>query len=511
MTLGPCLLQMVTSHPGTTPGSASLCTVTRRSVILWWPPQRIIIAGATAGAVMAIHGGAECLKKPREIDRLTEENHRLKPRLRDQERHATAGFFGAATPSAKRPVKAHTPPSQEPKRKGARPGHPGAGRQAFEVSQAERVVDVEAALGDRGPDGDSPLADKGSASRAVLESRPVKAERVLYRLPKRSGPRCRRTFQPPAPAVLPKSLSGHQLVATAATMHDLHGIPLGKVGDQTGLGPGSLVEIFHRLARRLAGIPDRLVEEYRQAPGKHADETGWRTHGNKGSTWLFATPRLSLFLFRRTRAASVPPHVFGKTQLPGGLVVDRDGGYNKLPCAIQYGYSHLRREVQTLEKEFPDAAEVTAFVSTVAPQLALAMGRRAQPSSAPEFCRQAGALKVQSCATMEAPSQHLGIRRIQAIFRANADRLSHGADDRHVPADNHLAERDLRPTVMARKVSFGSPSDAGAHTRGILMSVWHTLKKQQVDVVAHLKGVLDQLAMDFCQDPFPLLFPNGPT
>jgi len=46
-----------------------------------------------------------------------------------------------------------------------------------------------------------------------------------------------------------------------------------------------------------------------------------------------------------------------------------------------------------------------------------------------------------------------------------------------VPADNNRAERELRPLVIARKVSFGSQSDAGAQTREILMTVLHTLKK----------------------------------
>jgi hypothetical protein len=40
-----------------------------------------------------------------------------------------------------------------------------------------------------------------------------------------------------------------------------------------------------------------------------------------------------------------------------------------------------------------------------------------------------------------------------------------------------LAERDLHPTVIARKVSFGSSSDAGSKTRSVLMSVLHTLNK----------------------------------
>jgi hypothetical protein len=37
------------------------------------------------------------------------------------------------------------------------------------------------------------------------------------------------------------------------------------------------------------------------------------------------------------------------------------------------------REVQDAAKEFPDSAEITAFVSTVAPLLALAIGLRSQP------------------------------------------------------------------------------------------------------------------------------------
>ena len=154
---------------------------------------------------------------------------------------------------------------------------------------------------------------------------------------------------------------------------------------------------------------------------------------------------------------------------------------------------------------------MTTFVSTVAPQLALAMGLRTQPISDAEFARQAVALKAQLTASLEEPAQHLGIRRLQDIFRANVERLYHWVEDRRVPADNHLAERDLRPTVLARRVSFGAQSDAGAHPRGILMSVLHTLKKRQVDVVAHLKRLLDRLAEDLHQDPWPLLFPEGPT
>src|SRR5262249_29288416 len=157
-----------TSNPFVPPGSARGRTVGRGQQALGG-----LTTGATTGAVMAIHGCADCLKKQREIDRLTEELQCLKQKLRDQERQATEGFFGSATPSAKRPVKANTAPAQEPKRKGARPGHLGAGRQACDARQAERVVDVTAEVGDRGPDGNAPLEEKGADDRLVLDSRPV--------------------------------------------------------------------------------------------------------------------------------------------------------------------------------------------------------------------------------------------------------------------------------------------------------------------------------------------------
>jgi hypothetical protein len=98
-----------------------------------------------------------------------------------------------------------------------------------------------------------------------------------------------------------------------------------------------MVASFHRVARLCVGIPDRLIQAYRPAPVKPADETGWRTHGKNGSAWLFAPPRLSLFWFRPTRAASVPQPVFGKPWRPGGRVVARDGGDNTVPGAIQDG------------------------------------------------------------------------------------------------------------------------------------------------------------------------------
>ena len=445
----------------------------------------------------------ECLEKQRKIDALKEENKSLKQKLKYRE--TSDGFFGSSTSSAKLPVKANTP-EKEKKPKGARLGHIGNGRSSVTGEDAARVIAIETET--VCPDCGGLLIDKGFIERTVLESQPVKAQKILYRLSKGHCPYCRRSIQASSPGVLPRSLFGNQLIITAAQMHYLHGIPIGRVCEQLGILPGSIIDVFHNLARRFAPVVDQLIQMYRQSPVRHADETGWRINGKNGYAWLFATNRISVFQFRNTRSARVPQAVFGEEPLSGVLVVDRYAGYNKVPCSIQYCYAHLLREVEDLEKEFPDCKEVKDFTRVMASLISAAMGLRNQPLSDKIYYERASELKEQIQSVVASKSHQLGIRRIQDIFHDNTHRLYHWVSDRRVPAENNLAERDLRPTVIARKVSFGSFSDAGAETRGVLMSVFHSLKKQFSDPAYHLKSVLDQIALNPNQNIYYLLFPN---
>lgn len=448
-----------------------------------------------------------CLEKQRKIDQLLEENRRLKDQLRYRKEKEREGFFGSSTPSAQRPVKANSEPEQQAKQGGARKGHPGHGRQSIDEANASRVVDVE--LGPICPQCGDTLEDKGWRHRSVLEIPPPRPQPILYRLRKKYCPRCQKAFQAQAPAVLPKALFSNQLTSRIVCLHYLYGTPLGRICDQMGLSLGSVIQMLHRLAGLFKPVVLLLIEQYRQAPARHADETSWRTDGHSGYAWLYCTADLSIFLFRATRSAAVPREVLGDQPLPGVLVVDRYNGYNRVPCKLQYCYAHLLREVEDLAKEFPGNTEVTAFTATLIPLLASAMHLRSQPLSNSQYYEQTVQVQQQIVSVSEQPAQHLGIRHIQDIFREHPDRLYHWVCDRNIPADNNRCERELRPTVIARKVSFGSQSEEGAKTREVLMSVLHTLKKRHPHPEDHLKWVLDQLATDTKQDTFPLLFPNN--
>jgi transposase len=446
----------------------------------------------------------ECFKKQCKIDELEEKIVRLKAKIRHQDRTAKEGLFGSSTPSSKKPIKPNTSDEGKKHSGGGRPGHKGHGRSSVSEEEADRVEQIE--VDQTCPDCGSRLEYKDIKERTVIDCEPVKMKKILYRLEQKRCPRCKKTIRARPPGVLPRYLYGNQLLSYVAVQHYIYGNTLGQIEKQTGVGYSSLVDALHQLARHMKDVPDALIKAYRLAPVKHADETGWRTDGQNGYAWLFCSKDISIFRIRNTRSAKVPHDVFGPGQLFGVLVVDRYNGYSKLLILIQYCYAHLLRNIQDLEKEFPQNAEIKSFVEALAPQLAGAMSLRTMDISDKQFKQQAAKIKRKIIQITNRPARHPAIQKIQDIFRDKADRLYHWADDRAVPADNNFAERELRPLVIARKVSFGSQSEEGARTRETIMSVLHTLKKRTPDVAAALKSALDKLAENLDLDLSQAIF-----
>jgi transposase len=454
-----------------------------------------------------------CIDKDLKIAKLEETITGLKAQLRYRERKTEDGPFGLSTPSSKVPFKENAADENRKKKGGGVPGHTGHGRGAHTEESADRIIDQD--IGTVCPDCGSVLTLKEVRNRTVIESTPTKPEKILYHLSVKECKNCRKVFRAKAPSVLPKSLYGNQISAQIAVMHYFHGITMGRITEMTGISLGTLIDVFHRLRRYFEPLMEALQNAYRQAPVKHADETGWRNDGQSGYAWLFCTALISIFLFKNTRSSSVPRSVFGEEDLPGVLVVDRYNGYNKLPLKLQYCYAHLLRDVEKLGKDFPDKDEVRSFTAILIPLLAHAMHLHSQKISENEYYDKAQQLRKEIMKICRSPALHLGIRAFQDIFTTHADRLFHWVEDRRVPAHNNRAERDLRPTVIARKVSFGSSSDAGAETRSVLMSVLHTLNKRRGEqsLESVFKEILDQIVKNPEVDLIPLVIrplPNSP-
>jgi transposase len=446
-----------------------------------------------------------CIDKDLKIAKLEETIKGLKAKLRYRERKEEEGPFGLSTPSSKVPFKENALEEKMKKKGGGVWGHKGHGRGAHTTESADRIIDQD--IGTICPDCGSLLTMKEVRNRAVIESTPTKPEKILYHLSVKECKNCHKVFRAKAPSVLPKSLYGNQISAQIAVMHYFHGITMGRITEMTGISLGTLIDIFHRLRRYFEPLMETLKNTYRQDPVKHADETGWRNDGQSGYAWLFCTAAISIFLFKNTRSSSVPRSVFGEEDLPGVLVVDRYNGYNKLPLKLQYCYAHLLRDLEKLGKDFPDEKEVRSFTATLIPLLSEAMHLQSQKISDEAYDHKARKLSKEIRSVCRSPARHLGIRAFQDIFTTHADRLFHWVENRRVPAHNNRAERDLRPTVIARKVSFGSSSDAGAETRSVLMSALHTLNKRRgkQSLESVFKEILDEIVKNPEADLTPLV------
>jgi len=204
------------------------------------------------------------LKQQQEIDRLGEENARLKDRLRYQERTAREGAFGSSTPSSKIPLKPGAPPAASPRPGGARPGHRGHGRRRLDRTTCDCVQRVP--VGERCPDCGARLQHKGVAARTVADVEPLRRQVIRYELEQKYCPRCRRAVAAPAPGVLPRNLLGNRLLAHVAVQHYVYGVTLGQLENQLGVGYGTLMGALHQLAGYFEPVIEPWVREYRRAP-----------------------------------------------------------------------------------------------------------------------------------------------------------------------------------------------------------------------------------------------------
>lgn len=424
------------------------------------------------------------------------------------------------------PIGAHTPPSQlsfkkknsseenRRKRGGAQTAHIGTGRKPIRVEDANAVVSIPA------PSrclecGSNALLAHSNRARSVLDSADTKVVKTLYDIQRSKCCKCGKISET-KPPVFSRGLYGNRLLSQVAVMHYVHGIPIGRICESLGgdIKPAGLFAALHRLGARWEPILEKLTEEFKQSAVKHADETGWRIDGQPGWAWIFCTPKVSIFECQDTRGARIPKRIFGTEALPGVLVVDRLSSYNKVPCSIQYCYAHLVREVKKVDSEFPDCVEVNTFCADFAHLLSEAMRLSSRTLSDEEYYLKAQELASQIKTLAYHPHQHAGVKSIQQIFQSKEARLYHWVLDRRVPAHNNRAEREIRQTVIARKVSFGSQSSRGAKTRSTLMSVLLTAKKRLAGSSPELEvwfaSALDKLALNPALKP-AAVFPENST
>lgn len=239
------------------------------------------------------------------------------------------------------------------------------------------------------------------------------------------------------------------------------------------LTPGGLVEVSHRMASKLKPEYQELLHEVQQSSHIHADETGWYVGTPGNQLCVFTNQFLTLYHIAKTRNREMVKRILGDYQ--GVLISDCLSIYDEVNPLQQKCYSHhLKAIKQALEKS-PDGfshylEELKLLLQTAMTVKTLQTEMKPAEFSAKIQPLEQWAANLLNLENRTAPLSAAEETVRQRLFKQR-DHLFEFLKHQEVEATNNQAERQLRPAVIARKLSCGNRTEKGAQTWQILASL----------------------------------------
>lgn len=415
-----------------------------------------------------------CRRLAAQVERLTARVAALEDELRRARRQAAP--FGKDRPKA------------DPKPPGQKPGHPPAFRPAPPPGEVSEVIRVPL---ERCPRCGGPVESISDNSPIYQTDLPDIRPRVRQFNTQRGWcPRCHKRVESRHPDQTSSakgsaaSQLGPNVLSLAADLKHRLGLSFRKIVElfQTHfhltVSPGALAQASHRLAAR--GLPayQRLQQEARASPSVHVDETGWRIGARPAWLWTFANPKLTLYRIDSSRGHQVVEQVLGE-EFAGTLVSDGLPSYDGLrPLQRQLCLAHLLKRCSRVEEAKSRGA--VRFPRQVARLLraALELGARWGEMSRHGFAVARGRLQAALERRLRYHLTDPDNERLATHLFQHRGHLFTFLYDQRVEPTNNLAERQLRPAVIARKLSGGNRSQRGARTHAILASLAATCRQR---------------------------------
>ncbi|MDQ6660317.1 MAG: IS66 family transposase, partial [Chloroflexota bacterium] len=254
-------------------------------------------------------------------------------------------------------------------------------------------------------------------------------------------------------------------------LHTLHGFEV---------SIGEIVEILHRIKEHAQPVLDDLKRAIRASSAVQADETGWREDGENGSIWSVSTPKVRYYEYHHSRAGEVIKRLIGD-EFAGVLGSDFYAGYNIHQGLHQRCWVHFLRDIHDLKKLHPDDAQLWRWAKELKQIYQRAKAARPPDPQLPITKQHAQRVALQHAFEQELWQVCAPFVRTQTLMHTLCERVERFLPELFVflaypgvPSDNNLAERSVRPLVIARKVSGGTRSPKGSSTRMGLASLFGT-------------------------------------
>ncbi len=357
--------------------------------------------------------------------------------------------------------------SPQPARPGRKAGHAGCYRPKPDQVDEQIRVNLECC-----PHCQGPVSQKQSLTQ-YIEEIPVVRPRVTQ-LTTEAGwcehCQCEVCSTHPLQVSRASGAAGVQLgpraLALACDLNKAKGLSMRKtvavLRDYFGLQltPGGLALLVQRVGRTLEPEYQQVAVQLRQSPVVHADETSWWVGGPGWWLWVFCTPVMTLYVVIPSRAAGVARGVL-EQDFAGVLVSDCLAIYDDLNPLQHKCYSHHLKAVSEACQAHPQGGE--GYLLQVQALLRTAIWLKALQAGAPperfEVCLRN--LRLRAAALLDGPRAQMQEEKVRMRLWKQRDHLFTFLERADVPATNNLAERQLRPAVIARKISCGNKTLKG--------------------------------------------------
>ena len=258
------------------------------------------------------------------------------------------------------------------------------------------------------------------------------------------------------------------------------------LGVEISLGAVSAVEA--RVSEAVKPAVDESWAKVEQAAVKHTDGTSWFQAGLLLSLWTIATKMATVFKILANGKADTLAPLFGRKL--GILVSDRATALNVWAMELrQICWAHLlRKAISFSERAGRAGALGRQLLDYIAIMFAYWEDLKVGKLTRDQFREHMAPLRKQ----IEAVLQRAVAAKLAHVSGSCADILAHRAalwtfvDRDDVEPTNNHAEQQLRAFVLWRKRSFGTQSERGNLFAERLMTVAHTARKQNKNVLEFL-------------------------
>ena len=253
--------------------------------------------------------------------------------------------------------------------------------------------------------------------------------------------------------------------------------------DQYGIeiSRGVLSDMVCRVTKQFETTYETIKFMLREEGHIHADETSWRKDRENYWLWSFSNGDLSLYKIDRTRSQEVVREVLGD-KIDGVLISDFYCGYNKLKCEKQKCWAHLLRELRDLKKKYPKNREIERFGNQAKRFFKRAKKMQEDYLNEIDIKRRLKRLKRETEDWYWKRYRHPDIKRLCDRLYKHDRELYTFIETEFGPTNNN-GEREIRPAVLLRKISFCNRSAKGVRCQEVMMSIMQTSRKQGLSFV----------------------------